>query len=81
MTKPHVTITYSDLELAALVLQDDTLLEASLKVCMATQRSGSYNAPTVLWSMRKASAINPVVADILRIHALHSRKFFLNPSV
>ena len=25
--------------------------------------------------------INPVVADLLRIRALHSRKFFLNPSV
>ena len=25
--------------------------------------------------------INPVVADFLRIHALYSRYFFLNPSV
>ena len=31
--------------------------------------------------MCEASMINLVVEDILRIRALHSRKFFLNPSV
>ena len=48
---------------------------------MAAPRSGSDNTPTVSWSTHEASMINPVVADLLRLRALHSRKFFLNPSV
>ena len=31
--------------------------------------------------MKEASTINPVVADLLRLRALHSRQFFINPSV
>ena len=48
---------------------------------MAALRSGSDNTPTVSWSTREASTINLVVADLLRIHALHSRKLFLNNSI
>ena len=48
---------------------------------MAAPRSGSDNTPTVSWSTREASAINPVVSDLLRIRALHSRQFFLSLSV
>ena len=80
-TNPQGKITNSDLELAALVLQEATLLEAVPKASMEAPRSGSDNTPTVSWSTHEASMINPVVADLLRIHALHSRKFFLNPSV
>ena len=78
---PQCKITNFDLELAALVLQEATLLEAVPKASMAAPRSGSDNTPTVSWSTHEASMINSVVADLLRIHALHSRKFFLNPSV
>ena len=48
---------------------------------MAAPRSGSYNTPTVSWSTSESLMINPVVADLLRIPALYSRNFFLNPSV
>ena len=48
---------------------------------MAAPRSGSDNTLTISWSTHEASMINPVVADLLRIRALHSRKFLLNPSV
>ena len=70
-----------NLELTALVLQEATLLKAVPKASMAALRSGSDNTLTVSWSMHEASMINPVVADLLRIRALHSRKFFSNPSV
>ena len=81
LANPQGTITNSDLELAALVLQETTLLKAVPKACMVAPRSGSDNTLTVSWSMCEASMINPVVADLLRIRALHSRKLFLNPSV
>ena len=80
-TNPQGKITNSDLELAALILQEATLLEAVPKASMTAPRSGSDNTPTVSWSTHEASMINLVVSDLLRIHALHSRKFFLNPSV
>ena len=44
---PQGTITNSDLELTALVLQEVTLLETVPKACMAALRSGSDNTPTV----------------------------------
>ena len=80
-TNPNGTITNSDLDLAALILQEATLLEAVPKACMDALRSGSNNTPTVSRSTREASMINPVVVDLLRIHALHPRFFFLDPSV
>ena len=80
-TNPQGKITKSDIELAALVLQEATLLEAVPKASMTAPRSGSDNTPTVSWSTHEASVINRVVADLLRICVLHSRRFFLNPSV
>ena len=80
-TNPQGTITKSDLELPALVLQEAVLLEAVPKAPMAAPRSGSDNTPTVSWNTHESSITNPVVAYLLRICALHSRKFFLNPSV
>ena len=58
-------ITNSDLELATLVLHEATLLATVPIVRMTTPRSGSDNAPGILWSTRKSSMINPVVADLL----------------
>ena len=80
-TNPQGTITNFNLELAALVLQEATLLEAVPKARMAALLSGSDNTHTVSWSRHEANMINPVVAGLLRIRALHSRKIFLNPSV
>ena len=78
---PEVTLTNSKLELAALVLHKATLLDTCLEAMMAVPRSVSDNTPTLSWSTRETSTTNPVVADLFRIRALHSRQFFLNPSV
>ena len=75
------TIKNSNLELAALVLHEATLLAAVPGARLAAPRSGSYNTLTISWSTKEASMINPVVTEILRISALHLRKFFINPSV
>ena len=48
---------------------------------MNSLRSSYYNTPIVSWSMCEALMIYLVVAYLLHIHALHSRKFFLNPFV
>ena len=64
-----------------LVLHGATLIAAVPEACMVAPRSGSDNTPTVAWSMSEAPTINPVVAELLYICALHSRKFYLNPSV
>ena len=77
----ELTITNLDLELAALVLHEVSLLAAVPEARMAAPRSGSDNTPTVSWSTKEASTINLVVADLLYIRALHSRQLFLYPSV
>ena len=51
---PHGTIINSDLELAALVLQESTLLKAVPKACIYAPRSGFDNIPTISWSTLKA---------------------------
>ena len=71
------TITNSDLEIAALVLHEATLLMAVPEARLAAPRSGSDNTPTVSWSTKETSTINPVVADLLHLRALHSRQLFL----
>ena len=63
--KPNGPITNSDLELAALILQEVTLLKAVHKACMDAPRSGSDNTTTVSWSRRKSLMINLVVANLL----------------
>ena len=77
LTNSNGAITNSDLELTTLVLQEATLHKAPPKDLMAALRSGSDNTPTVSWSTRKVLMINLVVADLLRIRALHPR-IFLN---
>ena len=78
---PEGTLTNSDPNPAALVLQEATLLETCPEATMAAPQSGLDNTPTISWSTREASTINPVVADLLHIRTLHSHQFFLNPSV
>ena len=51
-TNPEGTLTNSDLKIAALVLQEATLLEACYEAIMATPRLGSDNATTVSCSTR-----------------------------
>ena len=80
-TNPPGTIANSVLDLASLVLPEAHLPEAVPEARVAAPRLGSDNMPTVSWSTLEYSAINPVVVDLLCIHALHSRKFFLNTSI
>ena len=70
-TNREGTITNSDLELAALVLHEANLLVAVPEASLAAPRSGSDNTPTVSWSTKEAFMINLVVADLLRLRALH----------
>ena len=74
-------IANSDLDLAVLIIHKATLLSAVPDDRLAATCSGSDNTPTVSWSTKEVSTINPVVADLIRIHALHSRQFFINPSI
>ena len=73
LTNPQGTITNSDLEISALVLQEGTLLKTVPKASMAAPRSGSDNTQPVSWSTNEASMINPVDAYFLRICALPFR--------
>ena len=80
-TNMEGTTTNSDLELATLVLHEATLLAAVPDVRLPAPHPGSDNTPTVSCSTEEFSMINLVVADLLRICALHLRQFFINPSV
>ena len=59
LINPQGKITNSDLELAALNLQEATLIKTVPKASMAAPRSGSGNTPAVSWSMHENSMINP----------------------
>ena len=74
-------ITNFDLELAALVLQEATLLAAVPDARLSAPSSKLDNIPTVSWSTKEVSTINPAVADLLGFRALHLRQFSLNPSI
>ena len=78
---PRGRITNSDLELAALVLQEATFPFVSKDAAWRAPSTGSDNTPTVAWSFRESSTVNPVVADLLRIRSLVNRQFCLTPSV
>ena len=80
-TNREGTITKSDLKLAVIVLHRATLLPAVPGTRLAVPCSGPDNTLTVSWSTKEALTINLVVSDQLCICALHSRLFFINPSV
>ena len=73
---PEGNLTNSNLELAVLVLHEATLLDTCPEATIAALQLGSDDMPTVSWSTREASTINPVFAELLCIRALHSRQFF-----
>ena len=75
---PEGNLEKSNLELSVLVLHRATLLGTYPEATVAAPQSGSDNTPTVSWSTREASTINPVVGDLLHIRALHSCQFFSN---
>ena len=78
---PEGTLKNSDLELSTFFLHEATLLDTSPEAKTVAPRLGSNNKPTIYWITQEASTTNPVVAYFLRIHAIHSQQFFLNPSV
>ena len=80
-TNPGGALTKSDLDLAALIIHEAILLEVCPDANMAVPRSGSDNTPTISWSTREASTINPVVADLLCIRTHSTKDKKLNPSV
>ena len=75
VTNPGRTLTKSNLDLAALILNEDTFLEVCLDANMDVPRSVSDNTPTVSWITWKAYTFNLVVTDLLHICTLHSTQF------
>ena len=78
-SNPGGMLTNSNLEIATLVLHEDTQLAAFPEATMAAPHSGLDNTSEISWRTHEMSTINPVVADLLRIRALHSRQFYLIP--
>ena len=77
----HGRITNSDLELAALVLQEATFPFVSANPEWRAPFTVSDNMTTVAWTFREASTVNPVVADLIRLRSLVNYQFKITPSV
>ena len=77
---PHGRITNSDLELAAMVLQEVTFTFVSANLEWRSPFTGSNNTPTDTWTFREASTVNPVVADLLCLRSLFNIQFKITPS-
>ena len=67
---PQRQIINSDIELAALVLQEAKFPFVSANPTWQDPFTGSDNTPTADWTFREASTVNPVVADLLRLRSL-----------
>ena len=78
---PQGQITNSDLELAALVLQEAKFPFVSTNPTWQAPFTGSDNTPTVTWTFREAFTVNPVVSDLLRLRFLVNHHFNTTPSV
>ena len=78
---PHRRITNSDLELAALVLQEATFPFVSSNPAWRSPFTGSNNNPTVACTFQEASTVNTVVADLLCLWSLFNRKLKITQSV
>ena len=63
-------ITNSDLDLAALFLQEATFTFVSTNLTWRDLFTGSDNMPTVDWTFWEAYTVNLVVADLLRLRYL-----------
>ena len=79
---PTGRITNSDLELAALVLHEATFpTVCKSSACWRAPLTGSDNTPTVAWTFEEAATINPVVANLLRIHSIVNTNSSITPAV
>ena len=78
---PHGRITNSDLELAALVLQEATFTFVSANPVWRAPFTGSDNTPTLACTFRETSTVSPVVADLIHLRSLVNLQFKITPSV
>ena len=78
---PQGRITNSDLELAALVLQEATFNFVITNPAWRALFTGSDNTPTIAWNFWEASILNPVVYYLLRLRSLVNHQFKITPSV
>ena len=78
---PTGGITKSDLELAALLLQESCSPLACSRHAWHAPSTGSDNTPAVSWCFRETSTVKPFVADILRIRSEMNSRSLLTPSI
>ena len=78
---PGGKLTNSNLEIAALILHEATLLGSCPEENIAAPHSVLDNMSIVSRITQDAFTIKPVIADLLHIHTLHLRQFTLKPSV
>ena len=76
-----VAITNSDIEVAALVLQELVFHRIIRAPAWRNPTSGRNNTPTVDWAFKVSATINPVLANLLSIRSYHNRHHRLSPSV
>ena len=67
---PQGRINNSDLELASLVIQEATFPFVSTNPTWRDPFAGSNNTPTVPWTFKESSTVNPEVSDLLRLRYL-----------
>ena len=73
-------ITNSNLELAAIVVQEATSPLIYTDPAWLAPSSGSDNTPMVAWTFKEASTINPVMADLLCIRSILNYQSTISPS-
>ena len=78
---PQGRMTNSDIELAALVLQEATFPFVRTNLTWRDPFTGSDNTPTVARTFQEASTVNLVVADLICLWSLANLQFNMTPSV
>jgi hypothetical protein len=71
-SNPRGTVTNSDLELAAGLVQHDVAAQA-FDIQERTISSGSDNTPTIAWQTKGSTTTTGAPAYLLRLQALHQR--------
>jgi hypothetical protein len=72
MTNPHGSVTNSDLELAATVIQHDAICH-NYDVRELTVHTSTDNRATQAWQRKGSTTTNAVPAFLLRLQAIHQR--------
>jgi hypothetical protein len=74
-------VTNSDLELVAPILHEATFPEVCKLSSWYAPLTGSNDTPNVAWTFKEIAAINPVVANLLRICSIVNPNPALTPAV